>query len=124
MENKKCSKTSIGGQAVIEGVMMRGKSSQVIAVRSESGEILVQSNRLKKAGKITKIPIVRGVVAFFSSLINGTKSLTASASVFGEEESSNFDNWLSKKLKVSAIDIAVFFGVVLGLALSLFLFVF
>lgn len=124
MEKKSCSKTSIGGQAVIEGVMMRGKSSQAIAVRSESGDILVQSNRLKKPGKITKIPIIRGVFAFFSSLISGTKALTASASVFGEEEVSNFDTWVSKKLKINAMDIAVFFGVVLGLALSLFLFFF
>ena len=117
-------KTSIGGQAVIEGVMMRGKTCEAIAVRAESGEILLETKRIKAKSKVAKIPVVRGAVAFFSSLINGTKALMRSASVFGEEESSNFDKWLSNKLKISAVDIATTFGVVLGLALSLLLFFF
>lgn len=120
-ENKK---TSIGGQAVIEGVLMRGKASEAIAVRAENGEILVESKRLKPQSKANKIPIIRGAVAFFSSLVNGTKALMRSASVFGEEESTSFDNWLSSKLKINAVDIATFFGVALGLVLSLLLFFF
>ncbi|MBO7215061.1 MAG: DUF1385 domain-containing protein, partial [Clostridia bacterium] len=79
-------KTSIGGQAVIEGVMMKGATSEAIAVRSESGEVLIESKRLNKKGKLAKIPVIRGAIAFFSSLIGGTKSLMRSASVFGEEE--------------------------------------
>ena len=122
--NQKSCKTSIGGQAVIEGVMMRGKTSQATAVRCEGGEIVIETKRLKAPSKASKIPVVRGAVAFFSSLVMGTKVLMRSASVFGEDESSSFDNWLSNKLKISATDIAVFIGVVLGLALSLFLFFF
>ncbi len=113
---------SIGGQAVIEGVMMKGKTSQAIAVRSENGDVLIESKRLKKPSKIAKIPLIRGVVALFNSMVGGTECLMRSASVFGEEETSKFDDWLSKKLKVSAVDIASFIGVILGLALSLFLF--
>ncbi|MBQ3235710.1 MAG: peptide chain release factor N(5)-glutamine methyltransferase [Clostridia bacterium] len=115
-------KTSIGGQAVIEGVMMRGKTSEAIAVRAESGEILIESKRLKSKGKASKIPLIRGAIAFFSSLVQGTKALMRSASVFGEEETSKFENWLSKKLKINAMDIATFLGVTLGIVLSLFLF--
>ena len=121
MKENKC-KTSIGGQAVIEGVMMRGKTSEAIAVRAESGEVLIETKKIKPKSKISKIPVVRGAVAFFNSLVGGTKALMRSASVFGEDESSNFDKWLSKKLKISAVDIATTLGVVLGLGLSLFLF--
>ncbi len=119
--------TSIGGQAVIEGVMMRGKTAMVTAVRDERGEILIEAKRLKSPDKksgFLKLPIIRGVVAFFSSLVTGTKTLTRSASVYGEEETSNFDNWLSKKTGINAMDIAIFLGVALGLVLSLFLFFF
>ena len=123
MSKNKC-KTSIGGQAVIEGVMMRGKTAEAIAVRAETGEILVETKRLKPQSKVAKIPVIRGAVAFFNSLVNGTKSLMRSASVFGEDESSDFDKWLSKKLKISAVDLATTLGVILGIALSLFLFFF
>lgn len=124
-QTKKC--TSIGGQAVIEGVMMRGLTSMATAVRDERGEILVEAKRLKAPNKkfsLLKLPIIRGFVAFFTSLVTGTKCLMRSASVYGEEESSSFDNWLSKKIGISAIDIAMFLGVFLGMALSLFLFFF
>ena len=123
MKKKDC-KTSIGGQAVIEGVMMRGKTSQATAVRTEGGEIVLETKRLKPLGKISKIPVVRGAVAFFNSLVTGTKCLMRSASVFGEDETSSFDDWLSKKLKVNATDLAIYIGVFLGLVLSLFLFFF
>lgn len=113
---------SIGGQAVIEGVMMKGKTSQAIAVRSENGDVLIESKRLKKPSKIAKIVLFRGIVALFNSMIGGTECLMRSASVFGEEETSKFDDWLSKKLKISAVDIASFIGVILGVILSLFLF--
>ncbi len=124
-KKKKAKTTSIGGQAVIEGVMMRGKTSQAIAVRAESGEILVEAKRLHGTDKAHyKIPIVRGVVSFFNALVGGTQTLMRSASVFGEDETSGFENWLSKKLKISANDLASFLGVALGLILSLFLFFF
>lgn len=127
MKNKeKIKKTSIGGQAVIEGVMMRGASSMATAVRDESGQIILETKRVKPPKKhgFLSWPLVRGAVAFVNSLVTGTKALTRSASVFGEDETSKFDDWLSKKTGISSTDIAVFIGVVLGLVLSIFLFFF
>ncbi|MBO5927136.1 MAG: peptide chain release factor N(5)-glutamine methyltransferase [Clostridia bacterium] len=126
-KNKSVKCTKIGGQAVIEGVMMRGESSMATAVRDERGEILIEAKRIKSSAKkcgFLKMPIIRGVVAFLNSLIGGTKCLMRSATVYGEEESSEFDNWLSKKTGIDAIKIAMFLGVFLGVLLSVFLFFF
>ena len=126
-QNKSCNKTSIGGQAVIEGVMMRGATSMATAVRAENGEILVETKRLKsskKQNKFLKLPLVRGVVAFINSLVDGTKVLMRSASVFGDDEPTKFEKWLAEKVKINVVDIAVFLGAFLGIALSLFLFFF
>ncbi len=112
---------------MLEGVMMRGATSMATAVRDERGEILVEAKRLKSPDKksgFLKLPIVRGVVAFVSSLVTGTKCLMRSASVYGEEEASSFDDWLSKKIGISAIDVAMYLGVILGVVLSVGLFFF
>ena len=120
--------TSIGGQAVIEGVMMRGKSSMATAVRDDSGNIIVESSRLtppEKQNKFLKLPLVRGVVSLFSSLVGGTKILMRSASVFGDDEAGEFENVVyNKKKKSNAYDYAIYLSVFLGVALSLFLFFF
>jgi len=126
-ENKKHRKTSIGGQAVLEGVMMRGRISVATAVRDQDGEIRLEAERLhpSKAAKVaSKIPFVRGAISFFVSLVTGTKILMRSAEVYGEttEEPSKFEKWLSKTFKVDVMNIALFFGVVLGLAFSIGLF--
>ncbi len=126
-EKKSCNKTSIGGQAVIEGVMMRGKTSMATAVRVQNGDILLETKRLKaskKQNKFLKLPLVRGVVAFINSLVDGTKVLMRSASVFGDDEPTKFEKWLAEKVKINVIDLAVFLGAFLGVALSLFLFFF
>ena len=84
-KEKKCDKikkTGIGGQAVIEGVMMRGERSMATAVRDEDGIIRVESKRIKpqKEKKLFfRLPIIRGVVNFGSSLAVGTKTLMRSA---------------------------------------------
>lgn len=82
--------TSIGGQAVIEGVMMRGPHKIAIAVRKPDGEIIIDENDVKTKGAWLKIPIIRGVISFFSSMVIGVKALTFSAKFFDtEEEESN-----------------------------------
>ncbi len=110
-------KTSIGGQAVIEGVMMRGPKKIAIAVRKPDGEIIVDvkdSLPLTKRNKILSIPIIRGTVALFDSLGTGIKSLTYSASFFDEEETeSKFDKFLKEKLGDKAE------GVIMGFSLAL-----
>lgn len=119
--------SSIGGQAVIEGVMMRGKRAMATAVRDEYGEIVVESERFKISSsrrKLSKVPIVRGVIAFFDSMVNGVKILLKSAEVYGGDmgEPTKFEKWLAEKTKINVMDIAIFIGLVLGLALSIGLF--
>lgn len=83
------SKLQYGGQAVIEGVMMRGKNKVAIAVRKSPENIVLKEMRLKPLGEklpFLKWPFIRGVVALVSSLIIGIKSLTFSASQVAEEE--------------------------------------
>lgn len=79
--------TSIGGQALMEGVMMRGASSMAMAVRAPDGEILVEATRLPtKKRWYMKVPILRGAVAFISTMISGVSTLMKSASVSSPEE--------------------------------------
>ncbi len=95
-----CHKTSIGGQAVIEGIMMRGPKESAIAVRKPDGEIIVEKkpiNSFVTKYKINKIPFLRGVFAFVESLIEGTKALMFSAEFFDVEE----DETKKKKEKMS-----------------------
>lgn len=93
MKNKqntrKCHITSIGGQAVIEGVMMRGPKEIAVAVRKPDGEIEIDKNPISSViqkYKWLKFPIIRGVVSFIESLIIGTKALMYSASFYDIEE--------------------------------------
>ncbi len=129
MGKKRCKKpnrTNIGGQAVLEGVMMRGTSSMATSVRDENGDIRIETKRITPSAKknvILRLPIIRGVVNFFVSMVTGVKTLMRSAEVFGGDEPSKFDNWLSKKLKIDVMDIVIFLGVALGLGLSVLLFI-
>lgn len=125
MKNKCCNKTSIGGQAVLEGVMMRGASSMATAVRDSDGIIRLESKRItpqKKRNIFFRLPIIRGVVSFVQSLIGGTGVLMRSAEVFGEGEPSKFEKWMAEKLKVNVMNIVTTFSLVLGLVLAIFLF--
>ena len=80
----------IGGQALLEGVMMRGKKSTAICCRNEKGETLLYTERNKpRTGIQYKMPILRGIVSFFISLFSGVKYITKSADVYaGEDEES------------------------------------
>ena len=127
-KTKKCG-TYIGGQAVLEGVMMMGKTCMATAVRDPDGEVQVEAKRLNyKEGvkKARKIPFVRGVVNLVLSLVNGTKTLMRSATVYGEddEEGGKVQKWLAEKFKVSAMDVISTVAVVLGFILALGIFIF
>ena len=80
--------TSIGGQAILEGVMMRGPHKMAMAVRKADGEIVMEEKKVKKHSIIAKLPLVRGVFSFFSSLIIGIQAINFSAKFFDltEEE--------------------------------------
>ena len=92
----------VGGQAIIEGVMMRGSKGLATAVRTPSGKIEVKVKKIKpitKRYKFLNVPIIRGAVVLIDSLIVGIKTLNYSASFFEEdEEESKFDIWLKSKL--------------------------
>lgn len=73
--------TPVGGQAILEGVMMRGMERTAIAVRIPDGRIHIKTRKNGNASKWMKVPIVRGVFSFITSLVEGTKTLTYSADV-------------------------------------------
>ena len=82
-----CKKTSIGGQALMEGIMMRGPKKTAMAVRNPDGEIVLEVNHNStKTPVIAKIPVVRGVYSFAMSMIQGYKCLMRSAEISGLEE--------------------------------------
>lgn len=98
-------KVSIGGQAVIEGVMMKGRQYYAVAVRKSDGTIVTESKKsvsIMDRIKILRLPILRGVAVFVESLILGIKTLSFSADLYGEEEAeyepSKFERWLEEKL--------------------------
>ncbi len=127
MKDKKVKKTSIGGQAVLEGVMMRGRCGVATAVRDSDGIIRIEAERItppEKKSIFVKLPIIRGIVNFFSSLVTGTKILMRSAEVYGgdDDEPSKFEKWLAKTFKIDVMDVVLFFGVALGLVFSIALF--
>ena len=124
---KKEKRVSYGGQAVIEGVYMRGKSSEAIAVRDGDGVIRLETKRIKPLSEknlFFRLPIVRGVIAFINSLFSGTKTLMRSADVFGEGEPTKFEKWVSEKLKINVMSVVSTFSLLFGLALAIVLFIF
>lgn len=120
--------SKIGGQAVIEGVMMRGERSMATAVRDEKGNIVVESRYIKPVSerpKSHRIPFVRGVFNFFDSMAMGVKTLMRSGEVFeGDVEPGKVEKWFAKKLKINIYDIMMVFSVILGVALAIGLFFF
>ncbi len=87
-ENACAKKTSIGGQALIEEIMMRGPKKSAMAVRNPEGEIVLEvwETQTKKSAKITRLPIIRGVFGFISSMKAGYKALMRSAEIAGLED--------------------------------------
>lgn len=112
-------KTSIGGQAVIEGVMMKGPEDIAIAVRKPDGEITLKKEKLKSNRKnISKIPIIRGMYAFVDSMVIGVKALSYSAEFFEEEEvvkekkkPSKLDDFMEKNMIPIAVLVSIAFSV-------------
>ncbi len=122
-------KTMIGGQALIEGIMMRGPEKDAVVIRS-GGELKVEvkPRKIRKKGSFATWPLIRGVVNFFDSQVTGVKALMRSADLSPEEsqeeeEPSKFDLWLEKKLgneKFQKLIIGVAVAMGLGLSIALF----
>lgn len=133
MSNKNCEliAKSIGGQAVIEGVMMRGKSIYCMAVRNVSTkEISVEKNKFKSLSnrsKFLKLPFIRGIVSFVDSLVLGMKIIMRSATLAGldegeQEEKSKLDIWLENKFGEKLTDYIIYFSVFVSIILSIGIF--
>jgi uncharacterized protein YqhQ len=105
---------NIGGQAVIEGVMMKGRKGWTVAVRGPKGDIHVKREGLTELPKVLRLPVIRGVVALFYSLFIGIKALEFSASKVYEEED-------GKKLNLFTIGSTIGLSVILGIALFILL---
>ena len=120
---KKC---DVGGQAVIEGVMMRGTKGLATAVRKEDGEISIKCENvvpITKRYTILNIPFLRGIFVLIDSLKIGMSSLNYSASLFEDTEPSKFETWLRKKFGEKSNDVIIGFTMVLAMIISIGLFV-
>ena len=118
-----------GGQALIEGVMMKCGSSKAIAVRKSDGTIEVKREKLSvpKDGSIKKLPFVRGMFMLVESMVEGGKDLTYSANLyaegFDEEEESKFDRWLKKVFGDRLDDVINMVSIVLSVIIAVGLFI-
>ena len=122
-------KTTIGGQALIEGIMMRGPDKDAIVVRGKDGLTLeTQPRKVRKPGSFATWPLIRGAVNFFDAQVVGVKALMRSADLAPEEFSdqsqpSKLDQWLEKKLGNEKFQkFLIGFAVFAGLAMSIGLF--
>lgn len=122
-------RVNIGGQAVLEGVMMKGRKYYSVAVRKADGSIVSEekaANSLTARFKLFRLPLLRGVAVFVESLVLGTKSLNYSAELYGdeevEEEPGRVEKWLMEKLGDRGEKILMAGVMVLSFALSIGLF--
>ena len=117
----------VGGQAVLEGVMMKAGKRTVTTCRKSDGSIVVNDNEfvsVRKKHKILNLPIIRGVVNFVEMLILSMKTLNASAEALGiEEEEDKFEKWCKKHLGAKSTNVIMGISLILGLLLSVLLFV-
>ena len=127
-QKKACNYCSIGGQALLEGIMMKSPRFMTMAVRRPDGRIQTKCDTytpLSKKNKFFSLPVVRGCVNFVESMMTGMQTMNYAAGVQGEieEEPGKFEKWLSDKLGKSIEDIVVGVAMVLGVLLAVGLFV-
>lgn len=128
-KKKKCNYTSIGGSALIEGVMMRSPTKTAIAVRRENGEIVLKVEQNKSSARfLSKIPIVRGVVSFVQSMMLSYSSMMYAADIAmdditEEEPETKFEEFLTKIFGKTGMAILGAVAMVIGALLGIVLFV-
>ena len=123
---KEVKKTSIGGQALIEGIMMKGPSKIATAVRKPDGEIVIKESNIKQIfkHKFFKLPLVRGSFVLIDSLVNGVKELMYSAEFYGEDyEEDALDRLLKKVFKDKADTAIIYTSVIIALVFSVVIFI-
>ncbi len=127
--DKKEKVVTYGGQAVIEGVMMRGTDMYALSVRNTDNEIVTETKEINQTkSNLLKMPLIRGVNAFVSSLLIGLKITTRSMELAGledvDEPTSKFEQWLIDKLGDNFTKVLTGFSIVVAIFLSMFLFAF
>lgn len=130
-KNNKKIITSIGGQALIEGIMMRGPFKTVAAIRTPEGTIIneeIEENTLSRKYKIFRLPFIRGIASFIDSMTLGYKALSISAekSLSEEElegEQSKFEKWIEDNLGDKILNIIMVIASILGILLAVALFI-
>lgn len=132
-KNNETKKASVGGQALIEGILMRGPKCSVMALRMPDGSISVEEKNhlpISKRNKFLSLPLIRGVASFIDSLVFGYKCMMESAEKTsfedlksdGEEEMSKLDRWITDHFGEKMMAAISIIAGVLGIALSVFLF--
>ena len=124
MSQKK--KTNIGGQALIEGVMMKGPHKMATAVRKPDGEIALKTSELstKFKNRLFKLPLIRGSFMLIESMISGVKELMFSASFYEDSiEEDAIDRFLKRVFKDKADTAIIYVSLVLALVFSVGLFI-
>ena len=127
-EKKKKTCTYIGGQAVMEGVMMRGRRAMATAVRDPDGNVQIEAVRIRppeERSRFSRLPFVRGVVSFVESLVIGNRVLMRSAEVAegDPEQPSKAEKWLAEKHKVNVNSIWNGVAIALGILLAVLIFI-
>jgi len=130
-ERQSCAfRTSIGGQALIEGILMRGPERQAIVVRDQEGNLVEKTEELRLIRDrypILGLPLIRGTVTFLSSMVNGVKALMYSADFYPDDPSAQpgkLELWLEKHFsdkKLEAAIVALSVVLAVGLSIGLFL---
>ena len=123
-------KTTIGGQALIEGILMRGPKKTAIVVRKSDGELAIKEEDVgtSRSSRLARLPLIRGVVNFWDSMKYGISALTYSAEFFEEEaetgEPGKLESWLDEKFGQAKLDkILMGFALAMGVALPVGLFI-
>ncbi|WP_313344415.1 DUF1385 domain-containing protein [Sedimentibacter sp.] len=126
IEKKEVKKTTIGGQALIEGIMMKGPEKIATAVRKPDGEIVVKESEINQIfkHKFFKLPIIRGSFVLIDSLVTGVKELMYSAEFYGDDyEEDALDKFLKKVFKDKADTAIVYVSVIIALLFSIGIFI-
>ena len=118
----------VGGQAVIEGVMMKAGERTVTTCRKEDKSLVVYDGKfvsVRKNRKLLNIPILRGVINFIEMMVLSIKTLSNSADALGiEDEETKFEKWLKKHFGIGATAVIMTISLILGIGLALLLFMF
>jgi uncharacterized protein YqhQ len=123
-----CRRNKVGGQAVIEGVMMKRGEETALATRRDDGTVDIKKNSfvsIKKKIKFLGLPILRGIVGFIESMALSFKTMNDATEALGiEEEEGKTEKWLKKHLGIKLTDVIMVIGMILGVGLALALFMY